>query len=218
MVPARLFATAIAVALGAAALGCQGNVATPFPPGLEPFPDDHIPLDLPATPVEMLSVRAFGGDTIRVYARGFVFAPPAAVWAATRVPEAMIARCRTTAQTITRDNQPQYELSFLVHYRVDDILTVEWEDQWRGGVIVGDTGDPEHVMIKHQKVMGSGFIDLSEGTIQLYATSDPGITELRFVEHLKAISGSANDVAAGTRDNYAAILGLVHAGVIPPCH
>ncbi len=50
-------------------------------------------------------------------------------------------------------------------------------------------------MIKHQKIHGSDFVELSEGSIQVLATSDPDISELTFVERL---SGSRVTTARGS--------------------
>lgn len=216
MIAPRL-ALALALGLAASSAACQDDVATPFPPGLEPFDDVDTPASLVDPRGEELITDASGGGTIRAYGRGLVLAPPAAVWAAAKVPEAMVARCNTTTQTFQRDNEPEYELSFLVHYLVDDILTVEWDDQWRGDVVIGTPDAPELVMIKHQKIQGSDFIAVSEGTIQIRATTDPAATELWFVEHLDAISGSADDVVGGMRDNYDRLVALAHGLPIPPC-
>ena len=74
------------------------------------------------------------------------------------------------------------------------MLTVEWDDQWRFGVI-----DPTFDMLKHQKVDGSTFISRSEGTIELHTTDDPNVTELDIVEHLDAIGASTDDVLHGVQ-------------------
>lgn len=195
---------------------CQDDVATPFPDGLEPLEDNQAPD--PPRDREMLLGAFVDGDFVRVHGRGYVFAEPAAVWAATKVPEAMVPRCSTSEQTITAvDNEPAYEFSFAAHYIVRDLLTVEWDDQWRYGTIFGTPDAPELGMVRHQKVQGSDFITLSTGTIQVLATDDPAITELQFVEHLDAVSGSATDVALGMQANYDALVALAHGGAIPPC-
>ncbi len=162
-------------------------------------------------------MAATSSGTIRAYGRGLVFAPPGEVWAASKQPEAMVARCNTSRHVVTPDTEPEHELSFLVHYVVDDILTVEWDDQWRGDVIEGTADAPKLVMIKHQKVQGSDFIYVSEGSIQLRATDDPGATELWFVEHLRALSGSTDQVLRGMSDNYDALVAIVHGQPIPSC-
>jgi hypothetical protein len=150
---------------------------------------------------------------IRAYGRGFVFASPEAVFEVARDPEVMFARCKTTSQSAMRDNEPEYALSYLVHYFVDDILDVEWDDQWRGDV-VPDSGI---TMIKHQKVRGSDFITISEGTVAIVATADPEITELRFVEHLDAVMATQGDVLAGMQHNYDAMVAVSHGAAIPAC-
>jgi hypothetical protein len=210
-------AAGCALLAGLVLVGCQDNVSTPFPPGLEPFEDGDVPGGLPAPAGEQLQTSTSSDGMIRAYGRGLVLAPPSVLWAASKVPEAMVARCNTTRRSFMLANEPQYELSFLVHYVVEDILTIEWDDQWRGEVVDGTSDAPGLAMIAHQKVQGSDFIRLTEGSIQLRATDDPATTELWFVEHLDAISGSADDVLGGMRDNYDALVALAHDQAIPPC-
>jgi hypothetical protein len=211
--PLRL---AIVAIVAFAIAGCQDDISTPFPAGLEPFDDDAEPAALDGTVVEQLTTRSVDSDFIRVYGRGFILVPPAEVYAAAHDPDAMIAVCSTTSQTVMLDNE-DYDLSFLVHYYVDDILDVEWDDQWRGDVVLGSLDAPELVMIKHQKIQGSDFIALSEGSVQLFATDDPAVTELRFVEHLDALQAGEGDVIAGMQSNYDRLLALAHGDPLPPC-
>jgi hypothetical protein len=211
-------ARAVTAALAALALaGCQDSVTTPFPSGVEPFDDGDVPGELPAPEGEQLQTSTASEDMIRAYGRGRILAPPSVVWRAAKVPEAMVARCSTTRRTVTPDNDPEHELSFLVHYVVEDFLTVEWDDQWRGDVVTGTADAPELALIKHQKVLGSDFIYLSEGTIALHSTDDPDVTELWFVEHLDAISGSTDQVVGGMRDNYARLVAQAHDRPFQPC-
>lgn len=196
---------------------CQDAISTPFPAGLEPFPDDAENQSLDGTVVEALAVKSTDDPIILAYGRGFIFAPPAEVYAVTHDPEVMLAACSTTSHTVVAENQPEYELSFLVSYFVDDILNVEWDDQWRGDVVVGTLETPELVMIKHQKTEGSDFISLSEGTVQLLATDDPAITEVRFVEHLDALMASEGDVIEGMQSNYDRMLAVAHGNPLPAC-
>lgn len=207
---------AIVLALASLA-GCQDDVATPFPPGLEPLEDNRVP-DATGQPTEQLrSVTGSSGDTKQAHGRGFVFVDPATLWQLTKDPLAMVARCRTDTQTVMLGSDPAYELDFVVHYVANEILTVEWDDQWRYGIIEGTRDAPVLGMIRHQKIHGSDFIDLSEGTIQVLATEDPSISELAFVEHLDAISGSAGDLLEGMQDNYARLVALAHQLPRPSC-
>ncbi len=192
--------------------GCQDNVSTPFPEGLEPFEDNVVPAQPEGPFVEMLRTATSEKDYIRIYGRGFVLVPPATMWAVAKSPEPNAAVCKTDEQQVTVANEPQYEFSFLIHYIVRDFLTVEWDDQWRFGTI-----DDKLSMIRHQKVQGSDFVDLSEGTIQVLATIDPNVTELAFVEHLDATAATVSDVLQGVQHNYDALVAMAHGNPLPPC-
>jgi hypothetical protein len=192
---------------------CQDDIATPFPEGLEPFETNKVAAQPDGPFVEMLRTATSDKDYIRVYGRGFVLVPPATLWAAAKHYEPNVSMCKTDEQAVTENNQTQYEYSFLVHYTVHDFLTVEWDDQWRFGSI-----DESVVgMIRHQKVQGSDFITLSEGTIQVLSTIDPDVSELAFVEHLDAVQATTGDVLQGVQHNYDALVATAHGNPLPPC-
>lgn len=199
---------AVLLAVGA---GCQSNVHTPFPPGLEPLEDNPVTL---STVAEGLVTQSSDSPYVKIYGRGYVLAPPATVWAAAKSPAPNIAKCSTDRQDVTENNEPGYEYSFLVHYTVNNILTVEWDDQWRFGTIIDE---PFLGMIKHQKIQGSDFISLSEGTIEVDATDDPNVTELSFVEHLDATSAGVSDVIKGMQHNYDSLVAVSHGNPVPAC-
>jgi hypothetical protein len=202
----------IALLGGLLLAACQDDVATPFPEGLEPFEDTKVAAQPDGPFVEELRIESSQSDLIRVYARGFVLVPIDVMWEAAKSPAPNVSECKTSDHTITEGNEPQYEASFLIHYIVNDIVTVEWDDQWRFGRVTDDLG-----MIKHQKTQGSDFISLSEGSIQVLATSDPEVSELSFVEHLDAISASTADVLEGVQHNYDALVAVAHGNPIPRC-
>jgi hypothetical protein len=201
----------LAAVLLAVAAGCQSNVKTPFPPGLEPLEDNPVVL---TTVAEGLVTKTSDSPYVKIYGRGYVLAPPASVWAAAKSPAPNIAKCSTDQQTITENNDPAYEYSFLVHYTVNNILTVEWDDQWRFGTI---DEAPFLAMMKHQKTEGSDLISLSEGTIEVDATDDPDVTELSFVEHLDATSAGVSDVLRGVQHNYDSLVAVAHGNPVPAC-
>jgi hypothetical protein len=203
----------VGVALLIVCAACQHDIETPFPAGLEPLETNPVP-EQTAPYTETLATATGSGSEVEVYARGYVLADPATVWAATKTPQAVVASCTTDAQSFTVGTEPQYEFSFLVAYTVNDVLTVQWNDQWRYGTI---DAEPFFGMIKHQKTDGSSFITTSEGTIEVTATDDPNATELAFVEHLQAIAGSSDDVITSTTHVFDSIVALSHGSVIPPC-
>src|SRR5262245_521951 len=133
--------------------GCQDNITTPFPPGLEPLEDNRVE-ERPDGPfAETLRVETEDSSIVKVYARGFVAVPFDTMWSVAKSPEPNKSTCATSEQIVTVGNEPQYEFSFLIHYVVYDLLTVEWDDQWRFGLVDDGFG-----MIRHQKVQGSDFV------------------------------------------------------------
>ena len=199
--------------------GCQDNIATPFPPGLEPIEDNPVPTQQGGARTETLVTQAMDDDqgVRHIYGRGYVLAPPAQVWLAAKTPEAMVATCSTDAQMITPNDEPSYEFSFLVHYVVHNFVTVEWDDQWRYGTVEGTPEAPTLAATKHQKINGSDFLTLSEGTVQVSATDDPAVTELAFVELLEAAGGGDSDVIKGVQHNYDAMVAATHGDPLPAC-
>jgi len=211
----------LVVALVVAA-GCQDDISTPFPPGLEPLEDNLVPVQQGGDKLEMLRTQtADVNSEIMIYGRGYVLVDPLTVWAMSKVPEANFAACSTNEQMVTPNNDLTFEYSFLVHYVVNNILTVEWDDQWKWGTIQPGTGSGSAAaffgMVKHQKTDGSSFIELSEGTLQVTATDDPNATELAFVEHLKAAGGGVSDVLAGVQQHYDSLVAVSHGNPIPAC-
>lgn len=199
--------------------GCQSDIKTPFPAGLEELEPNPVPTQQGGARTETLVVQAMddSDDLRHIFGRGYVLVPPATVWQAAKNPLADVAQCSTDAQDITPNNDPAYEFSFLVHYTVHDFVTVEWDDQWRFGTVTGTPEDPELAMIRHQKTDGSDFITTSEGTIELSATDDPNITELAFVEHLKAAGGDDQQVITGVQHNYDSLVSTSHGGPVTAC-
>jgi hypothetical protein len=203
--------------LAVAALGCQHDIHTPFI-GLEPLEHNPIPEQTSGPYSETLQTSTDDSGYIHVYGRGFVHVDAAKLWQLSKNPEALVAKCSTDGQAVTPNDEPKYEYSFVVHYTVHDVLTVQWDDAYRFGVLAGADDAPELGMIKHQKINGSSFISLSAGTIQVTPTlDDTSTSELAFVEHLNAEGSSDSDVVSGVRYTYAALLALAHGQAIPPC-
>lgn len=205
------------IAMAALMTACQSDIATPFPPGLEPLETNIVPEQMGGPYSEDLRIESTEAPYIKVYARGYVLVAPGVLWAAAKNPEVNAASCTTSSHDVMPDDEPQYEFSFLIHYVVHNILTVEWLDAWRFGTVEGTPSAPVHTIIKHQKIHGSDFITLSEGTIELTATDDENVSELAFVEHLNAAGGGAGDVAKGVRANYNALVAAAHNRPTPPC-
>jgi hypothetical protein len=203
---------AIGCVVAAALVACQDDVATVFPDGLEPLEANTAPA---LRPGEGLLTSSTDGETKVLHGRGRVLAPPAAVWAAAKDPEHLAARCATTRHSAEVGVEPQYEASWKLHYEVDEILTVAWDELWRLGTIEGTPAAPTFAIIRYQKVYGSDFITTIEGSIIVRAAGAD--TELQLVEHLNAVRGSLDEMRGSMTQRYDTLTALAHGQPIPEC-
>jgi len=201
--------------LVALAGACQDNITTEFPQGLEPLEANKAPL--PADGSESLETVQGGDDLKWVHGRGFIHAPPADVWAATKNPEHLVATCATTSHTATVGGEAQYEYGFMVHYSVDNLVTVEWDEQWRYGTITGTPDAPELAIIRYQKIFGSEYIATLEGSVIVYATDDPGVSEVAYIEHLDALGGDHGNIRSSMAQRFANMRAIAHGEPLPGC-
>jgi hypothetical protein len=207
---------AVAVLLALAA-GCQDDIVTEFPDGLEPLEDNAVPPITAVAPVEQLATRR-GEDGYKwVHGRGVVLAPPATVWALAKDADLMASVCDTDRHTIALGPEPQYEYGFEIHYEVDQIVTVAWDEVWRYGTVDGTPAAPSLAIVRYQKVFGSDFITTLEGSIELLARPDAGQTELQFIEHLDAFGGSADQMEASMKRRFALLAAAAHGTAPPGC-
>ena len=206
-----------ALALGAAVstTGCFDDISTEFAPGLEPLEPNEAPL--PDEPSRLSIVSGDGENYMWAHGRGFVPASPAAVWEAAKDASVMVHVCASDEQTVETDVDPDYEYSFEVHYVVDTIVTVEWDELWRFGTVVGSPTDPSLALVRYQKVYGSDAITLLEGSVQVLSTDDPEIAEVQFVEHVEAFGGSTEDLRRSMTYRFDALLAALGEGGAPRC-
>lgn len=207
-----LRSAAIALALAAAPLGCWGNVATDYPPGLEPLEDNTAPdpagIDQLAVVTGNMSGYAFG------HARGWINAPAEAVWMALQDPEVVVSWRQTSRHLASPMPDPAYEVRFTLHYEVDDLINVSWDEDWRYGTVIGVPVMPELAMARYQKVFGTTFIDLIEGSIQVLP-KDQTTTEIQLIEHVDAAQGGTSEIETTARDRFASVVARVHGLPLP---
>lgn len=216
----RSLVAAVAVLAGglaAFATGCQDDISTQFPDGLEPLEDNKVPAITGASPLEQIVIQK-GEDGYKwVHGRGVLLAPPGLIWSLAKDAERLKSACDTDRQTITLGVEPQYEYGFKIHYEVDQVVTVAWDELWRYGTITGTPAEPARTMIRYQKVFGSDFITTIAGSIQLLARPAPDQTEIEMIEHLDAFGGSADQMAASMRRRFALLAAAAHGQPAPPC-
>lgn len=200
--------------------GCFGNSKTDFPPGLEPLEDDTAPVQEGGAFTETLVMVQPPTTTFTpVHARGYVLAPPATVWAISKDPDVMDQGCAETRHSATVGDEPQYEYSFDMHYEVDEVITVAWDEQWRFGTIDGTPDAPTRTMVRYQKVSGTDFIKILEGSIQYYAVDGmPDVTMIEYIEHVNARSSGASDTMASMQHRFNATVAVAHGLANPGCN
>jgi hypothetical protein len=194
---------------------CWGNVATEYPPGLEPLEDNTAPEPGAVDTLVYVSAHSdeFGYDW--AHGRGWVAAPMQVVWTALQDSEVIVSWRRTSSHLMTPTPDPAYDLRFTMHYYVDDIINVEWDEDWRYGVVDGSPEEPALAMVRYQKVFGTTFIDLIEGSIQIYP-KDAQTTEIEFVEHVDATMAGTREIEISMEDRFASIVARSHGQPLPP--
>src|SRR4051812_15163759 len=105
-------------ALGMAACG---NRTDPFPPGLDPLEDTTAPIQTAPYHETLAMVDGDDGNYTWVHGRGYLAATPDAVWAAALDADLEAMSCDTSSHEVTPQDDATYELSFQVHYEVDDL-------------------------------------------------------------------------------------------------
>ena len=208
-----LLATVMAAGSGAA---CYDDVTSEFPAGLEPLEANTAPTQTGPSYSETLAIVEGDDDYLWVHGRGYVEAPAARVWAALKNPETMVGGCAVDSYSITPHVEPAYEFSFQAHYVRNEIITVEWDNNFRYGTIVGTAETPEFALIRYQKTYGNEVISLIEGSLQLHKIS-ADVTELQYIEHLSAIRATTADMKASMTQRFAKALAEAHAEPLPVC-
>jgi hypothetical protein len=205
----RCDAGLLALALVASA-AC--NKTTDYPAGLEPLEANTAP-DPPG--IDQLAVVP--GDTADyafAHGRGWISAPAGAVWAAVHDPDVIASWRQTDRYHATPMPDPAYELRFGLHYEVDDIITVSWDEDWRYGTIIGTPEAPELALARYQKTYGTVYIDLIEGSIQVVPI-DAATTELEMIEHVAAEQGGSAEITTTLTDRFASVLARVRGLPLP---
>ncbi len=197
---------------------CFGDFASPFPPGLEPLEENTAPPPEPVDgdpyPEVLSAVYGTNNDYAWGHARGYVKAPSGEVWAALHDPAVLADRRRVTSFEATFDVDPTVDFSYRIHFVVERVVTIEWDLEYRLGVIEQDEAGPILAMLRWQKVYGTDFIKLLEGSVLVRRIGD-GVTEVELIEHLDAAMSGEEDIMTYFPDLFADILARVRGNPLP---
>jgi hypothetical protein len=189
------------------AAGCFGESATPFPPGLAPLEANRAPAPAadPGNPFPEKLVMIHGSGAYDwVHARAYVDAPLRLTWAALSDPN-VTADPKIKKMRLEVLNEPAYACSYVLHYTVDDFITVHFDVTWRHGLVSGTKEMPTMIAARFQKTNGTDFIDLLEGSVVAYPVSDQA-TEIELIEHLDATATGPDEIERYFRAYYANVL------------
>lgn len=171
-------------------VGCLSEevVDKEFPTILEPLEEIRVGLpegeDYPED-VEIFSED--GEEYAWVHARGYLHLSLEDAWTVLR-NDLVYVNQRTVAEyTVTEMDSEVYDYIFVVDNRVDDIVPVEFTNEWRHVGNLDEKGDVSDVVVRWQKTEGTDFIQLMEGSVEIIPVDgEDAVVEIRIIEHLKA--------------------------------
>jgi len=201
-----------ALALTALLAACAGNSESPFSPGLEPLEENLAPPPDPQpgdpTPEALGKTSGRTSEHHWMHARGYIHAPLALVRPWAEDPEV----CRDPVPdewSVEYDVEPEYETSFVFHYKEKYIITVEFDVTWRFGVVEGIPEEPEVVVGRYQKTWGTDYIRELAGSVLLRRASED-LTEIEHIHFLDARSSGNAEVEDYVDTYYEKLLAAVH--------
>ena len=186
---------------------CQKSVSTPFPDGLEPLEDcsagmpDSGDGDYPQT---ALVASGETDDWMYAHVCGYVQSDVDAAWQAIQDPDVVT----------DQDFEPEYEVSYRIHHLVEDILTVEYDIDWRQGVWEEDDDGVQSVAARFQKTEGSSLIELIEGSLVL-ATVDEQVVSFELVVHHKSLGYQLDELELKATDLYDSVAAVATGQPLP---
>jgi hypothetical protein len=197
---------------------CTGDSIHTFPPGLEPLEANTAAY--PAATAESMYPETFtirAGDAGRYYfahGSGYIHGSVEQVWDALKDPAVVADRFNTDEQTFMFGVEPEYELSYAIHYVVEDIVTVDWTETWRGDRLVPEEASDAWSTIRYQKTQGTGFITLIEGSVTLFEVESQ-ITGIEVIHHAEATATGEEEVFGAINNTYLSARARVHGEPLP---
>jgi hypothetical protein len=198
-------------------VSCSKDTATEFPPGLEPLEDVTTapPAATPADPhPEAITVERGQDDSTNfIHAAAYVHASVKDVWAALSDPDLIADRHHISSYTWEPAGEP-YDVSFVLHYTINNIVTVRFDITFREGVVEGTKDAPTAVSVVYAKTYGSNLVSIMKGSIEVTSV-DAGTSRLLFAQHMAATQTSADNIELWTRDIFANVVARVHGQPLP---
>jgi hypothetical protein len=214
----RTFAMRAGLLALACATGCRGDTSTPFDPRAayqpleavrvsfpDPVPDDPHP--------ESVRTAAGAGKPDGAHGAAYLHAPLSAVWDALHDPA--VSRIHGPTWALTGTVEAQFPLSFSIDYADGpSLFRVHWTIAYRGGALSGTPEAPVEVGFRYQKVAGTDYIPVQEGSLVASDAGD-GATALELVCHLYAEGQGPEDARGTVTDWFDGLRAKVHGKPVP---
>lgn len=159
-----------------------------FPSVLEPL--EEVRVGLPEGqdyPEEVKVLSQDGEEYAWVHARGYLHLSLDDAWTALRNDLVYVNQRTVTEYTVEEIDSDVYDYVYLVNNEVQDLVTVEFVNEWRHVGNLNEKGEFSDVIVRWQKIEGTDFIQLMEGSIEIIPVADEEeVVEFRIIEHLKA--------------------------------
>ena len=159
-----------------------------FPTVLEPL--EEIRVGLPEGdnyPEEIEVLSEDGEDYAWVHARGYLHLSLDDAWTALRNDLVYVNQRTVESYTVTEVDSEEYDYIYIVENQVQDIVPVEFTNEWRHVGNLDEKGDVSDVVVRWQKTEGTDFIQLMEGSVEIIPVDgEDAVVEIRIIEHLKA--------------------------------
>ncbi len=170
--------------------GCfsEDLAETAFPSILEPLEDIRVGLPEGADyPEEVVILSEDTEEYAWVHARGYLHLSLEQAWRALRDDSVYVNHRTVDSYTVTEVDSDEYDYIFLVENEVNDLVPVQFINEWRHVGNLNDKGETSDVVVRWQKIEGTDFIQLMEGSVKLLPVEgEEQIVEFQIIEHLKA--------------------------------
>ncbi len=205
------------------ALACtDSKEITEFPDVLEPLEEIRVEgpigtIDEPYPETyELLSGDE--GEYGWVHLRGYIHGDITTVWDGLRDDLVYVNQRETSSYEITELDSEIYDYVYQVHNEVENIVTVEFTNEWRHAATEGTKDSPEEITVRWQKIEGTEFIEALEGSVQILPVSDEtrkDVVEVQVIEHISAMMDQEESARIFVEDMYERWMLVTHGDAIP---
>ena len=172
--------------------GCiEEEKQTSFPEGLQPLSEMYIDAPSQSNFEEAWNSSSEDeGDFAWAQGRGYLHGDIEGVWEKLRDVDVFINHDEVIEYHIENVIPPEYDYHFISYNRSENIVEVEFENEWRHGSLESRNGQVERVGVRWKKISGTDFIQSLEGSIQIIRLEDDNldfdVVEVQIIEHLTA--------------------------------